>query len=452
MTKRDKTVFVCDACGEDAPRWQGQCPSCGAWNTLKQMALAKTKGGTVSLGVAASPLSLADLPSDLSQAVPTGIIGLDDILGQGLVPGSVLLLSGEPGIGKSTLLLQMAASLARAKHKVLYVSGEESAGQIRGRAERLNALHPDLMVLATVQAEDILASLENAMFSLVIVDSIQTMASSQVDGLPGSMSQVRCVGSLLAERAKRTGTAFLFVGHVTKEGQIAGPKLLEHMVDTVLYLEGDREQVFRLLRVVKNRFGRSDELLVLHMREQGLEPVLDPSTFFLESRSADVSGAALVMALDGNRPFAVEVQALVSKSYLAIPRRAALGFDANRLHLLLAVMERRLRVNLGQMDIYAKIGGGLKLQEPGLDLGVVAAVLSSLYDRPLPEGAVFWGEVDLNGRIRPVLGEELRQRQVEKLGYGPLFFAKTRDHAGGYAHLSDLQSRLFGRSKAEDGA
>ena len=265
--------------------------------------------------------------------------------------------------------------------------------------------------MATNQAEDILACME-AHPALIVVDSVQTMISGRTEGLPGSVSQVRAVATALVERAKQTGVTVILVGHVTKDGQIAGPKLLEHMVDTVLYLEGDKEHLFRILRVVKNRFGPSNEILLFEMKERGMRIIEDPSTFFLQARDTALSGTALVMSMESQRPFVVEVQALVTRTFLAFPRRTALGFDANRLHLLIAVMEKRLQINLGQMDVYAKVGGGLRMKDPGLDLGIVAAILSSLYDRPLPEGAVFWGEVDLNGQIRPVSGHEARERQA----------------------------------------
>jgi DNA repair protein RadA/Sms len=270
------------------------------------------------------------------------------------------------------------------------------------------------------------------------------MISSRAEGLPGSVSQVRAVATALVERAKQTGVTVILVGHVTKEGQIAGPKLLEHMVDTVLYLEGDKEHLFRILRVVKNRFGPSNEILLFEMKERGMSVIEDPSTFFLQARDTALSGTALVMSMESQRPFVVEVQALVTRSFLAFPRRTALGFDANRLHLLIAVMEKRLQVNLGQVDVYAKVGGGLRMKDPGLDLGIVAAILSSLYDRPLPEGAVFWGEVDLNGQIRPVTGHDVRLRQAGNLGYQPMVHPKTGAKAHGWSRISDVQRMLFG--------
>jgi DNA repair protein RadA/Sms len=366
--------------------------------------------------------------------------GLDELLGGGLAPGGALLLAGEPGVGKSTLLLQLAGELARTGRRAVYVSGEESLGQLRMRAERLGLLGHGLMAVADASVDPALDALNASPApELVIVDSVQTLASPRADGAPGSVTQVRTVAAELVEAAKTTGATLVLVGHVTKDGQIAGPKLLEHMVDTVLSLEGERRRGFRLLRVLKNRFGPSDELLVFSMEQAGMTVVEDPSTFFLGERDGSLSGAAVVMALDGSRPLAVEIQVLASRSFLNIPRRTALGFDTNRLNLLLAVLEKRLSLNLGQFDIYAKIGGGLALRDPGLDLGVAAATLSSFFDRPLPESAVFWGEVDLNGQVRPGAGESRRLKQAQRLGYNPVFRPGE-----GCRRLQDLQEGLFG--------
>ncbi|MDR0338872.1 MAG: DNA repair protein RadA, partial [Desulfovibrio sp.] len=298
--------------------------------------------------------------------------------------------------------------------------------------------------------EDIYPLLESpAPPALLILDSVQTLTSSRAEGLPGNVSQVRAVATEVVERCKKCGAAVILVGHVTKDGTLAGPRLLEHMVDTVISLEGDRQQVFRLLRVLKNRFGPNQEMLIFQMVEQGMELVEDPSTYFLGARDATLSGTAVVMAIDGQRPLAVEIQALVTKSYLAIPRRTGLGFDVNRLHLLLAVLEKRLRLSFAQVDIYAKVGGGMRLLEPGMDAALVAAVLSSYYDAPLPERAVFWGEIDLNGQLRPVAGHSIREAQAKRLGYGPIIrptvSAKKPGHA---ATLADMQRILFARSYA----
>ncbi len=449
---KKKKMYVCSSCGGTSLTWRGQCPKCGEWNTLHahEVSRKRAQGGrTAGVGVA-SPVLLADHPDEHADAVPTGFPGLDRVLGKGLVPGGAVLLGGEPGIGKSTLLLQLAGKIAASGLRAVYLSGEESLSQLKARAARLGCLDDGLLALATTDASDGLAMLEGPRSAgespdLLILDSVQTMTSPSADGAAGSVVQVRAVASELIEAAKKTSAALILVGHVTKDGQIAGPKLLEHMVDTVLYLEGERRHLYRILRVLKNRFGPTDELLVLQMMERGLEIVPDPSTFFLGERDASVSGSGVVMALEGGRPFAVEFQALAAQSHLAIPRRTALGLDLNRLHLLLAVLEKRLGLNLGQADIYAKVGGGLRLQDPGLDLGAAASVLSSFYDRPLPPGAVFWGEIDLNGRIRPVAGHDVRLKQAERLGYGPLFFPRQKAGSSGCDNLAAFQAALFGR-------
>ncbi len=442
---KTKTAYECTACKAVSPRWQGQCPQCRAWNTLEPV-LAQP-GSMQDLPVN-RPVDLRELPTLLEDRFSSQLSGLDGILGSGFVPGGVILLGGEPGIGKSTLLLQVGAAMERSGRGVIYVSGEESLSQIRSRAERLGMLGGRLTALASNQAEDILACMEDGP-ALIVVDSVQTMISSRAEGLPGSVSQVRAVATALTERAKQTGVTVILVGHVTKDGQIAGPKLLEHMVDTVLYLEGDKEHLFRILRVVKNRFGPSNEILLFQMQEKGMSVIEDPSTFFLQARDTALSGTALVMSMESQRPFVVEVQALVTRTFLAFPRRTALGFDANRLHLLIAVMEKRLQVNLGQVDVYAKVGGGLRMKDPGLDLGIVAAILSSFYDRPLPEGAVFWGEVDLNGQIRPVTGHEVRLRQAANLGYAPMVHPKTGASGKGWSRIGDVQRMLFGQPGKE---
>ncbi|WP_027190822.1 DNA repair protein RadA [Fundidesulfovibrio putealis] len=439
-----RIVYACSSCGQTSPRWRGQCEGCGEWNSLVEQAASKQQPRMgAPLGLASGPVSLAGFTPEHTPAAPSGIPDLDRVLGQGLQPGGAILLGGEPGIGKSTLLLQLAGQLAAAGRQAVYVSGEESLGQLASRARRLGLVSEGLLASCTTNVADAVEILGRPEApTLVVVDSVQTMASSFADGVPGSQSQVRAVAAELVEAVKKSRATLILVGHVTKEGLIAGPKILEHMVDTVLYLEGDRQHFYRLLRVFKNRFGPTDELMVLEMLGDGLAPVPDPSTYFLGERDETASGSAVVLALEGKRPFAVEVQALVSRSYLSMPRRTALGLDLNRLNLLLAVLEKRLGLQLGQSDIYAKTGGGLKLTDPGLDLGLVAAVLSSYYDRPLPPRAVFWGEVDLSGRVRPVSGQDARLKQAKRLGYKPIFHPLAEGR--GTATLKDFQRALFG--------
>lgn len=449
-----RETYACTECGSRSPMWRGQCLACKAWNSLELVAAERAAGKRVPVGGGGgggnSPIKLHDVEDHGHTPYGTGLDALDRVLGQGLVPGGAVLMGGEPGIGKSTLLLQMVGAVAAAGRLALYASGEESLPQIKARAERLGVLHDNLMAMSTSRVEDVLAVLESgAAPDLLVLDSVQTMSSETAEGLPGNVSQVRAVALEVVERCKKSNTTIILVGHVTKDGTLAGPRLMEHMVDTVISLEGDRRQMFRLLRVLKNRFGPNQELLVFQMAKQGLEVVDDPSTYFLGARDASLSGTAVVMAVDGQRPLAVEVQALVTRSYLAIPRRTGLGFDVNRLHLLLAVLEKRLKLNFGQVDIYAKVGGGMKLQEPGMDLALVAAVLSSFYDLPLPERAVFWGEVDLNGQIRPVGGQDVRLVQATRLGYTPLLYP-AGEGKGGIATVADLQATLFAAKRARD--
>lgn len=462
-----REVYTCIACNARTSQWKGQCPTCGEWNTLEPMQIRAGGAKTHALSQRAEKvMRLADAHDSAGAVFSTGMRALDRVLGKGFVPGSAILVGGEPGIGKSTLLLQLAGSVAASGKDVVYLSGEESLGQIRSRAERLGLLHDNLFAIATTQVEDIFPMLDSEEGpSLLILDSVQTLSSSRAEGLPGNVSQVRAVATEIVERCKKAACTVVIVGHVTKEGSLAGPRLLEHMVDTVISLEGDRQQIFRQLRVLKNRFGPNQELLIFQMAEQGMELVEDPSTYFLGARDATLSGTAVVMAVDGQRPLAVEVQALVTKSYLAIPRRTGLGFDVNRLHLLLAVLEKRLHISFAQVDIYAKVGGGIRLMEPGMDLPLVAAVLSSYYDVPLPERAVFWGEVDLNGQIRPVAAHGLREGQARRLGYQPIISPVQMPEAAGkkgaksaaspeelpplrsFRTLADLQKFLFAPRK-----
>ena len=456
-----KETYVCTACGTQSLQWKGQCPACQEWNSLEVTTVKTNAKSAKPTSLSKnSPIVLQDVNTENHHAFGSGLEALDRILGNGFVPGAAILVGGEPGIGKSTLLLQLAGAVASGKHindatkkpqdnephLVLYASGEESLPQIKGRGERLGVLHENLLAIATTRVQDILEIIEKNTPDLLIVDSIQTLNSDIAEGLPGNVSQVKACATELVEACKRLGCTLILVGHVTKEGDLAGPRLLEHLVDTVISLEGDRRQVFRILRVLKNRFGPNQELLVFQMLQHGLEVVEDPSTFFLGARDPSLSGTAVVMAVDGQRTFAVEIQALVSKTYLAIPRRTGLGFDVNRLHLLLAVLEKRLRLNFGQVDIYAKVGGGMRLQEPGLDLALVAALLSSFYDIPLPERASFWGEVDLNGQVRPVAAHDIRFKQAKRLGYKPIFCPDDESGNECIKTVTDLQSRLFRRA------
>ncbi|MCG8529111.1 MAG: DNA repair protein RadA [Desulfovibrionales bacterium] len=450
MSTKTREIYVCSACGDTVAQWRGQCPNCKEWNTLEARTVSKAQAkrscSTPLVSMQSTIVPLKDVQEDEHEPFGTGMAELDRILGAGLVPGAALLIGGEPGIGKSTLLLQVAAAVASSQRTVLYVSGEESLGQLRSRAARLDALSDELTAISTSRLDDVLPALEGSNPpALLIVDSVQTISSLRVEGLPGSVTQVRAVSTELIETCKRVGTTLLLVGHVTKDGQLAGPKLLEHMVDTVISIEGDRRQMYRMMRVIKNRFGPNQELIVFEMVQNGMHIVDDPSTYFLGARNPKLSGTAVVMAIDGQRPFAVEVQALVSRSYLSIPRRTGLGFDVNRLHLLLAVLEKRLRLNFAEVDIYAKVSGGMKLQDPGMDLALIAAVLSSFYDLPLPPKSVLWGEVDLNGQVRPVASHDIRYKQATRLGYTPILCPGTEPESG-LRTIVELQEALFSKN------
>ena len=441
----EKITYICSNCHAVFPQWMGQCPKCRQWNTLQEEVASTGPIPAVSGVMPPKVMRLQDAVEDSRHPFSSGLAPLDRLLGTGLVPGAVTLAGGEPGIGKSTLLLQVAGLVAKSGRRVLYASGEETLAQIRSRGERLHALHDNLLAISTSACDDILQAMAEARPDLLILDSVQTVACTTVDGLPGNVNQVRAVASTVIEGCRRLGISGILVGHVTKEGTLAGPRLLEHMVDTVVSLEGDRRQAFRLMRVSKNRFGPSDEMLVFRMGGCGMEIVDDPSTFFLEDRNPSLAGTAVVMACESRRPLAVEIQALACKSCFSIPRRAALGFDTNRLNLLLAVLEKHLRLNFSQVDIYAKVGGGLHLQDPGLDLGVVTAVLSSFYNIPLPGRAVFFGEADLNGQIRPVACQEQRASQAKRIGFSPIVMP------GSVETIVELAQKLFRRSSSRGG-
>ncbi len=439
---KKKEAFICSECNKQFSKWQGQCSNCQSWNTLEAVMTEAKSGKAISISDN-KPLALMNVQVEGFSSFSSGIEALDKILGKGIIPGATLLIGGEPGIGKSTLLLQLAGFISHTKRNVLYVSGEETLMQIKQRAERLKVLNENLLALATNSTSDILPLLKSKTApDLLIVDSVQTLFSENATGFAGNVSQVKAVATELIEHCKACGTALILVGHVTKENTLAGPRLLEHSVDTVISLEGDRRQGFRLFRVLKNRFGPNHELLVFKMEQEGLVLVDDPSTLFLEARNTALSGTAMAMALDSHRPLVVEVQALVAQSFLSIPRRTALGFDSNRLNLLLAVLEKRLKLNFSQVDIYAKLGGGIKLQDPAIDLALIAAILSSYYDKPLPEKAVFWGEVDLNGQIRPTTGQDIRKNQAEKLKYSPIIYPHEGKNKN--TTLVDFQKFLFG--------
>lgn len=433
---KEKKYYLCLNCNNRFSTWFGQCPKCGEWNSFEQRIESKSSFIPSAKQIKQQPVPITHSLTQKEVYFSSGDKNIDYFLGGGLVKGGVYLLGGEPGIGKSTWLLQLAGLLALKGLKTLYVSGEESLLQVKSRAERLGLTSENLYLFYSVKLEEVL-EVAREDFSLIVIDSVQTLASSRLEALAGTPSQIREVALGLISLAKEKELTLFLVGHVTKEGLIAGPKLLEHMVDCVLYLEGDREHLFRLLRINKNRFGPNNEVLVLEMQSKGLQIIADPSTFFLDHKHKNFSGRALTFTLEGHKVLAVEVQALVNPSFLAVPRRVAQGIDQNRLNLLLAILEKRLKILLRDKDVYLKIGGGLKINDPALDLAICAALLSSFYDKPLPENSIFWGEVDLNGQIRKVLGHDLRLKQAKKLKYSPIF-APVKD----LSSLEELQRKL----------
>jgi DNA repair protein RadA/Sms len=433
-----KTQYLCQQCGTASPKWAGQCPSCGAWNTLVETAAqprstARAPSAARAMAGIASLTPIAVVESAEASRIATGIGEVDRVLGGGFVPGSIALFGGDPGIGKSTLLLQVAGLLAARGLPVLYVTGEESPGQVRGRAERIGAVVEGLQLAATTELETALAAIEAATPALVVVDSVQTLTSGELAGPAGSVGQVREVASRLAEAAKSAGTAVALVGHVTKEGTVAGPRTLEHLVDAVIYLEGERLGATRLLRAAKNRFGSTDEVGVLEMRGDGLAEVDDPSRFFLESDEAPSAGAAITIALEGTRPLAVEIQALCAPAGYGSPRRATTGIDVNRVLMLIAVLGRHANLNLASHDVYVNVAGGLRIDEPAADLAVAVALASSFRERPVRGATVVAGEVALSGRLRAAARAERRLLEASRLGFERVITGPARTSGDGPA-------------------
>ncbi|WP_165220768.1 DNA repair protein RadA [Affinirhizobium pseudoryzae] len=418
---KTKTQFVCQNCGTVHTRWAGKCDGCGEWNTIvEDDPMGGIGGGPGKTPKKGRAVALTTLSGETEEAprVQTGISELDRVTGGGFVRGSAVLVGGDPGIGKSTLLMQAAAALSRGGHRIIYVSGEEAVAQVRLRAQRLGAANTDVLLAAETNVEDILATLaEGKRPDLVIIDSIQTLWSDTADSAPGTVTQVRTGVQAMIRFAKQTGAAMVLVGHVTKEGQIAGPRVVEHMVDAVLYFEGDRGHHYRILRTVKNRFGPTDEIGVFEMSDKGLREVSNPSELFLGERNAKAPGAAVFAGMEGTRPVLVEVQALVAPTSLGTPRRAVVGWDSARLSMILAVLEAHCGVKLGQHDVYLNVAGGYRITEPAADVAVAAALVSSLANVPLPSERVYFGEVSLSGAVRPVSQTAQRLKEAEKLGF-----------------------------------
>ena len=465
MSAKVKTVYRCTECGAEHPKWAGRCDACGEWNTLVEEATARLpatktgaarrQGGAAALGAGGSVVATArlrDVRGTEERRLRTGIKEFDFVLGGGIVPGSMVLVGGEPGIGKSTLLLQVAGALQAAGQRMLYVSGEESPLQVKLRADRLDHTAADVELLTETLLETVLATAAGMEPAVMMIDSIQTIFTADLEGAPGNVGQVRECAARLMRFAKESGTAVFVVGHVTKGGGIAGPKTLEHIVDTVLYFEGEGSLDHRVLRATKNRFGGVDEIGVFRMTERGLVPIENPSELFLGDRDHVASGSAVTALMEGTRPLLVEIQALAAKAGFGTPQRVSTGFDSRRLALLLAVLDKRAGLSFAQLDVFVNVVGGVRLHEPAGDLAVAAALASSLYDRALPRHALFLGEVGLGGEIRPVSQAERRLAEAAKMGLTTVYLAergvprRLRDvTAIGVRTVGDVFRHLFER-------
>lgn len=421
MAKMKATAFFCKECGHESAKWMGQCPACRAWTTMveepaaKKDSVRKTASGGIK--VVSKPVKLEEVSIEEQDRISTGYRELDRVLGSGIVAGSLVLVGGDPGIGKSTLLLQVGRNLAGSGHKVLYISGEESLKQIKLRANRIGSIAGELFFLCETSLDDIEKAIREVRPEAVIIDSIQTMYREDVSSAPGSVSQVRESTNILLQIAKGMEIAIFIVGHVTKEGVVAGPRVLEHMVDTVLYFEGERNASYRVLRAVKNRFGSTNEIGVFEMREQGLAEVENPSEYLLSGRPEEASGAVVACSIEGTRPILLEVQALVAQTNFGMARRTAAGTDYNRVNLLMAVLEKRCHYEMSRYDAYVNIAGGVRMNEPALDLAIVLALVSSLKDRPVDPKTIIFGEVGLSGEVRAVSMAEHRVHEAAKLGF-----------------------------------
>lgn len=423
MAKGKNTVFFCQNCGYESAKWMGQCPGCREWNTFVEETAVTGQGKSGRAKTAAGfsesnkPAKLSEVSVEKEDRISTGIGELDRVLGGGVVAGSLTLVGGDPGIGKSTLLLQVCRNLAEDGREVLYVSGEESLKQIKLRANRIGTFSDHLKLLCETDLESIGETIRRSKPEVVIIDSIQTMFHGEISAAPGSVSQVREATGLFLRLAKGLGVSIVIVGHVTKEGTVAGPRVLEHMVDTVLYFEGDRHASYRLLRGVKNRFGSTNEVGVFEMEAEGLKEVLNPSEFMLSGRPENASGSVVACSMEGTRPILVEIQALVCHSNFGIPRRQTTGTDFNRVNLLMAVLEKRLGLQMGSCDAYVNIAGGIKIQEPAIDLGIAMAIVSSFKNRAADSGMIVMGEVGLSGEVRAVSMVPARVQEAKKLGF-----------------------------------
>ena len=417
MAKGKKSIFFCQNCGHEENKWLGQCPMCKEWNTFVEETVSTGTTSAVKRMNDAQVVALRKVETDNEERICTGIGELDRVLGGGIVPGSLVLVGGDPGIGKSTLLLQVCQKLCEIQKEVLYISGEESLKQIKLRANRMGEFGEELYLLCETNLDSIRSVIEKRKPSFVVIDSIQTMYNEEISSAPGSVSQVRESTNVLMQLAKGLGISIFIVGHVTKEGTVAGPRVLEHMVDTVLYFEGDRHASYRILRGVKNRFGSTNEIGVFEMRQNGLVEVENPSEFMLNGKPEHASGSVVACSIEGTRPILIEIQALVCASNFGMPRRTAAGTDYNRVNLLMAVLEKRAGLQLSTQDAYVNIAGGVKMNEPAIDLGIVMAIVSSYKNRPIDEKTIVFGEVGLSGEVRAVNMPEQRVAEAKKLGF-----------------------------------
>lgn len=429
MAKAKATAFFCKECGYESAKWLGQCPACKEWNTMVEEPTAKkessAKRASSVLKQTSKPVKLEEVSIDEQDRITTGYQELDRVLGSGIVAGSLVLVGGDPGIGKSTLLLQVCRNLAASGHKVLYISGEESLKQIKLRANRIGTIQGELLFLCETNLDHIETAIQEVKPEVVIIDSIQTMFRDDVSSAPGSVSQVRESTNILMQIAKGMGIAVFIVGHVTKEGVVAGPRVLEHMVDTVLYFEGERNASYRILRGVKNRFGSTNEIGVFEMQEQGLVEVENPSEYLLTGRPEEASGAVVACSIEGTRPILLEVQALVAQTNFGLPRRTAAGTDYNRVNLLMAVLEKRCHYEMSRYDAYVNIAGGVKMNEPAMDLAIILALVSSMKDKAVNPKTIIFGEVGLSGEVRAVSMAEQRVNEAIKLGFESCILPKV---------------------------
>lgn len=452
MAKSKTSVFFCQNCGYESGKWQGQCPGCHEWNTFVEEVVDKKSAGKAkgqaSAEAKAVPLSAVEMTQE--KRLSTDIKELDRVLGGGIVKGSLVLVGGDPGIGKSTLLLQVCRNLSAKQVKVLYISGEESLQQIKIRAERIGSFQDSLSLLCETNLDTIRTVIDREKPEIVVIDSIQTMYNEDVASAPGSVSQVRESTGILMQIAKGMGISIFIVGHVTKEGVVAGPRVLEHMVDTVLYFEGDRHAAYRILRGVKNRFGSTNEIGVFEMRQDGLKEVENPSEFMLSGKPEGASGSVVACSMEGTRPILLEVQALVCHSNLGVPRRTAAGTDYNRVNLLMAVLEKRLGLQLGNCDAYVNIAGGIRMNEPAIDLGIVLAIISSYRDKAISDKVICFGEVGLSGEVRAVSMAEQRIQEAQKLGFEVCLIPKVSLESMQISEKNTAGIRMVGVSTVKD--